>query len=173
MELSQIPLSAPGWKAASPLESFKHFAQSIHEQAKAMLLRDKTHAEMFFFMPLDGHGHIVLWQKADRDLQADWLRQHINEHYIYGVVHICEAWAHFVKRPNQHTLKQLQAGEMKVSELRPEDRTEALMVSAQSRDGFALVWMDEILRNQASGSLWLGECREFEDFTGRFGKLFG
>jgi len=173
MKLSQIPLSAPGWKPANPLESFKHFAQFIHEQAKEMLLRDKTHAEMFFFMPLDGNGHLVLWQEADRDLQADWLRKQINEHYTYGVVHVCEAWAHFAKRPNEHTLKQLQAGEMKVSELRPEDRTEALMVSAQSRDGFALVWMDEILRNNVDGRLWLGECREFEDFTGRFGKLFG
>jgi hypothetical protein len=34
-------------------------------------------------------------------------------------------------------------------------------------------WADEILRNNADGSLWLGGCREFEDFTGRFGKLFG
>ncbi len=173
MKQTQIPLSAPGWKPENPLESFNNFAQTIHEQAKAMLFRDKTHAEMFFFMPLDGNGHIVLWQKAGRDLQADWLRQHIHEHYIYGVVHVCEAWAHFAKRPNEHTMKQLQAGEMKVSELRPEDRTEALTVAAQTRDGYAQFWIDEILRNTASGSLWLGECKEFEDFTGRFGKLFG
>ena len=138
-----------------------------------MLLTDKTHGEMFFFMALTGQGHIVLWQNADRDHQADWVRQHINGHYSYGVVHICEAWAHFAKHPNEHTQKQLQAGEMKVSELRPEDRTEILMVSAQSRDGYAHSWADEILRNKDSGTLWLGECKEFEDFTWRFGKLFG
>ena len=173
MKQTEMPISAPDWNPANPLESFKDFAQAIHEQAKAILLKDKTHAEMFFFLPLNGQGHLVLWQKADRNQQSEWVRKHINEHYSYGVIHICEAWAHFAKQPNEHTLKQLQAGEMKVSELRPEDRTEVLMVSAQARDGYAHSWSDEILRNEASGGLWLGECKEFEDFTGRFGKLFG
>ena len=173
MKQTELPISPPDWNPAAPLESFKHFARSIHEQAKGIMLKDKNHGEMFFFLPLNGQGHLVLWQKADRDRQAEWVRKHINEHYSYGVIHICEAWAHFAKQPNEHTLKQLQAGEMKVSELRPEDRTEVLMVSAQSRDGYAHSWSDEILRNKASGSLWLGGCRECEDFAGRFGKLFG
>ena len=172
MKFGQIPRSAPDWNPANPLESFKKFSQSIHEQAKMLLLKDKTHGEMFFFMPLNGQGHIVLWQKADRNIQAEWVRKHISKNYIYGVIHICEAWAHIAKNPNEHTLKQLQAGEMRISELGPEDRSEILMISAQSRDGYSHCWMDEVISNKTEGTLFLGECKEVDDIEGRFGKLF-
>ena len=79
---------------------------------------------------------------------------------------------HLAPKPGDHTLKQIMDGEIKVSELRPEHRKEALMVSAQSRDVWATSWVDEILRDGA-GKLSLGACRVFDDFKGRFGKEFG
>ena len=46
------------------------------------------------------------------------------------------------------------------------------MVSAQSRDGWAVSWVDEILRD-GSGKLSLGGSRQLTDLQGRFGLVFG
>ena len=172
MEPSAIPVPVPGWDAARPVASFQAFAAQIREMARQVLVRDGNHAEMLFFMPLNGQGHVVLWRSNDRDLEADWIRKHIAEHYIFGMIHVVEAWLHLAKTPGDHTLKQIMGGEIKVSELQPEDRLECLMVSAQSRDGWAASWIDEIKRD-AKGKPMLGSCREIGDFRGRFGKLFG
>lgn len=171
-EPGMIPMAIPGWDSSKAADSFRAFAQFVHTQAKTILVRDGRHAEMLFCMPLDGHGHVVLWGSIDRDLQATWIRRHIAEKYAFGVVHVTEAWMRMAPNPNDHVLKQVLAGEIKVSELRPEDRTEVLMVSAQSRDGWSLAWSDEIVRN-AGGKLSLGECHTVKDYEGRFGKLFG
>jgi len=172
MEPKTISVTAMDWNPSQPAESFKAFALFVHTTAKETLLQDGHHSEMFFFMPLNGVGHVILWRGDDRDLEADWLRRHIREQYAYGVIHVVEAWMRMAPKPGDHILKQLMAGEMKVSELQPEHRQEALMVSAQSRDGWAVSWIDRILRNPA-GHISLGECREFTDFKGRFGKVFG
>jgi hypothetical protein len=167
------PCTARDWNPADPAGSFRRFAQFIHQQAKSVMVKDKFHSEMFFFMPLDGKGHIVLWRGDDRNRQAKWLRQHIAEHYSYGVVHICEAWVRLASGPNDHVLNQVIDGEMRVSELRPEDRIEAITVTAQSRDGYSHAWMDEVICNKALGIVVLGRSQECDDFEGRFGKLFG
>ena len=155
--------------------SFQKFAGFIHGNAKKYLLEDKTHAEMMFFMPLDGKGKLVTIQSTanDRDALAQWVRDYISQNYIYGVVHVCESWVKFADGPDDHTVKQIQAGEIKVSELKPEHRTEALSVSAQSRDGFSINWIDEMLRHKKKGTLKLGKCHQFSGFAGRFGRLFG
>jgi hypothetical protein len=169
--LQKTPISVSNWDAAKPADSFKAFARHIHEQATGVLMRDGNHSEMFFFVPQDGKGHIVVWRGSDRDLEADWLREHVSDYHVYGVVHIVEAWMHMAKTPEDHTLKQIMDGEIKVSELKPEHRQEALMVSAQSHGGWALSWVDEIIR--VGGKPVLGACREFDDFRGRFGQVFG
>ena len=105
-------------------------------------------------------------------MEAEWLRQHITKHYIYGVIHVVEAWMHMAAKPGDHTIRQIMGGEIKVSELKPEDRQEVLMVSAQSRDGWAVSWVDQISRNEA-GRISMDATVEFTDFRGRFGQLFG
>lgn len=167
-----LPMAIPDWDTSKAADSFRAFAHFVHGQAKGILLRDGNHSEMLFFMPSDGKGELALWGNPNRDLQAQWIRRHITENYSYGVIHVVEAWAHFAPTPGDHTLKQVIAGEIRVSELRPEDRTEVLMVSAQSRDGWAISWTDQINRD-AAGKLSLGGCQEIKDFEGRFGKLFG
>lgn len=163
------------WDGKDPMGSFQRFANFIHGNAKKYLLEDMTHAEMMFFMPLDGKGTLITIQSTpnDRDELAQWVRDYISKNYIYGIVHVCESWVKFADGPNDHTIKQIQAGEIKVSELKPEHRTEALSVSAQSRDGFSINWIDEMIRHKKKGSLKLGECHQFSGFEGRFGKLFG
>ena len=173
MDSREIPLSHAGWNRANPQLSFQSFAMYIHEEAKRVFLKDKYHSELFFFMPLNGEGHIVQWTGKERDAAADWVQKHSREHYVYGVVHVCECWVRFADGPNDHTLRQIADGEMRVSELRPEDRKEALSVVAQSRDGYAHNWLDEIVRDKPKGTPRLGKCREFSGgFEGRFGNLF-
>ena len=104
-KLNITPISVSDWNASRPAESFRAFAQYIHGQAKEVLLADGHHSEMFFFIPLDGNGHIVLWRNDDRDLEAEWLRQHIAEQYVYGVIHVVEAWMHLAPHPDDHILK--------------------------------------------------------------------
>jgi len=167
------PIGFPEWVASNPSGSFRKFADYMHQQAKKYLLNDGYHAEMLFFMPLDGEGVLVLPEGNGRDAMAQWVRDYIRKNYIYGVVHVCESWVKFADSPNDHTVKQIQAGEMKVSDLKPEHRTEALAVSAQSRDGFSINWIDEMVRHKKKGTLKLGKCHQFSGLEGRFGKLFG
>ena len=174
-DYNELPVSFAGWDSKTPLASFQLFANHIHENAKQYLLEDKTHGEMLFFMPLGGKGHIILCGSLDedRDVMAQWVRDHIRQHYIYGVVHVCESWVKLADGPNDHILTQIIAGEMKVSDLKPEHRMEALSVSAQSRDGFSINWIDEMIRDKKKGTLKLGKCHQFSGFEGRFGKLYG
>lgn len=124
-------------------------------------------------IPMDGKGKLVMWQGEDRDYLAQWVRDYISKHYIFGLVHVCEAWVRLADSPNDHTLKQIIAGEMKVSEMKPEHRKEALTVSAQSRDGWSVSWIDEMIRDEKGTLKKLGKCHQHSDFQGRFGKLFG
>jgi hypothetical protein len=172
MEHPPIPFSPRDWNPSNPIISFQSFAHYIHEQAKSVMLRDGFHAEMFFFLPLNGRGHIVQHAGKDRDATAKWVKDHIREHYVYGLVHICEAWVRFASGKTDHILDQVIDGEIRVSELRPEDRSEALTVVAQSRDGYSHNWIDEIIRTKKK-VLKFGACQEFGDFEGRFGSLFG
>ena len=137
-------------------------------------MSDKHHAEMVFFMRITGKGNAVPWTGDDHAALARWIRKYTQEHYIYGVVHVGEAWVRFAETgPGDHTLKQVIDGEMRVSELRPEDRKEALTVTAQTRDGYVHTWIDEIVRVAGTNAVSLGKCHESGDFRGRFGKLFG
>lgn len=114
----------------------------------------------------------MCWRSNDRDSEAEWLRKHIAAHYIYGVIHVVEAWMRLARGADDPLFQQVMAGEKRISELPPSERKEVLMVSAQSRDGWAMSWSDEILRD-ADGKPLLGACHEVADFEGRFGKLFG
>ena len=172
----EIPLSAPNWFANNPIWSFQAFAEHIHNQARQVLVKDGFHAEMLFFLGLDGKGSIVLPHDNDRDRVAKYARDRIERDYAYGVIHISECWMRWADGPNDHILNQVIAGEIRVSELNPEHRKEVLTVCAQSRDGYSMNWIDEIVRDEKKVVKGFGEARKFggtEGLEGRFGKLFG
>ena len=168
---------------ASPLENwspqnratcFRRFAQSLKEESKTVFLRDGTHGEMYFFVSDDGKAAVMpapADKDNDRDKTTDQLRQHIRDNNIYGFVHISESWTYFRQKPNDHTLRQITEGEIKVSELQPADRDEALFVTMESRDGAHFVWLTPILRD--GDAVTLGETLAFPDAPGgRFAGLF-
>jgi DNA mismatch endonuclease, patch repair protein len=166
-------IAPPGWNASNPSASFRAFAEAIHRQARQVFVKDGHHAEFMFFMPLDGKGHLVHTRFDNRDMMAVWVKTHVAEHYPFGVLHICEAWLRLAEGKNDNILRQVIDGEMKVSELREEDRKEALTVTAQARDGYSMTWIDEIVRDKKTGKVSLKPTITFKEFEGRFGKLFG
>ena len=135
-----------------------NYSEAIHKEARAVFLKDKFHTELVFLIPEDGNVALIQVKTSDhndRDRFAQWLRQVIKAKDVFGVVHICE----------------ILCNEIAPSELRPEDKREALSVMAQARDGYARTWISEIRRDGKEVSL--EDATEFTDFSGRFGNLFG
>jgi len=114
---------------------------------------------------------ILLLVKGDRDAFVKKLEQMIQTSDVIGVVHICEAWTRFGGNKD-HVTKQIMLGEIGVSDLRPEDRTEALFTSVQSKYGQSSCWVDPIVRDAKTGEVSLKEGIKLEEVEGRFGRLF-
>jgi hypothetical protein len=154
-----------------PATVFRRLAQHLKEQSKGVFLRDRCHAEMFFLVGADGDTEIVPVGGADRDELLLQLKRRIGVEDIYGVVHIAESWSYFGRKRGDHTLRQIAEGEMKVSELRPEDRDEVLVVMMESREGAHFMWITPILRD--GDAVTLGETLAFPEAPGgRFAGLF-
>jgi hypothetical protein len=158
----------PKWDNANPMESFSRYAVYLHEKAKWMFLKDKTHVELIFAIRPNKEG-ILLLVRGNRDAFVANLKQMIQNSDIIGIVHIAEAWMH---SGNDHITKQIMWGEISVSDLKPEHRTEALTVSVQSRDGQSFAWFDPIKRDEKTGEVSLDKGFRLEKIEGRFGQLF-
>jgi hypothetical protein len=164
--------SQPQWNADSPRESLRAQAVFLNEMARFTFLRDKSHTELFFLYLADGQGAISQRPAGmENDQFVPMLKEAIRQNDIYGVIHIVEAWAYFPRRPNDHTFKQVAEGEIAVSELKPGDKSEALMVKVESRDGLTHVWLSPIIRS-ADGVALADPMEIAEPTGGRLGSLF-
>ena len=164
--------SPPPWNAADAAGSFDQIAEWFGAKARETFLGDKTHGEMFFFWDAEGQmGAAQPPPGVDRDQLTAMLKAEIERLKVYGVIHIAEAWTYLPKQPNDHTFKQVAQGEMSVSDLRPEDRTETLMVRMESRDGVSRIWLSPIVRKD--DDVALDDVIEIAKATkGRFGSFF-
>ena len=137
-----------------------------------VFLKDGTHVELFFLFSEDGRVALVQQPpKVDKDQFTHALKDAIRQNDIYGVIHIAEAWTYFPRKPNDHTLKQVIEGEIAVSQLKPGDKTEALIVRMECRDGTQNIWINSIIR--AKTGIFLADFFEFNEKTeGRYGSLF-
>ena|ERR1041384_694381 len=160
------------WNPQDPVSSFRRFAEGLRDLSRDIFLRDGTHAEMFFMISEDGHGYMILAPaKMERDEMVELLRKRICEEKTYGVVHIVESWTYIPKTRGDHTLKQIVQGEIAVSELQPSDRSEALVVMAETRSGWQMKWMSLIRRD--GDKISLSSTVEFDERSGgRFAGLF-
>ena len=137
-----------------------------------MFLKSGSHVELYFLFTAEGEGTLIQPQPgmAREDFQVN-LKGTMQKNNTYGVIQIAEAWSYLPRRPDDHTYRQVLEGEIKVSELKPEDKTEALVVRYESSDGNQCIWINPILR-EASG-VSLAETIEIEGpALGRFGSLF-
>ena len=87
------------------------------------------------------------------------LRQRILEDNTFGVVHILKAWVYVPRKPNDHTMKQILTSEIAMSDLKRGDKTEALVVRYECRDGSQRMWISPIVRPK-TGSVALGDALE-------------
>ncbi len=163
----------PAWDNRDPSGSIRRQANWFVEQARATFLKDGTHVELFFLYDRNGKGSMGPPPPGMPKHQfIEALKASIRQNDIYGVVHIVEAWVYIPKKPNDHTMKQILAGEMAVSDLKKGDKTEALIVRYECRDGSQRMWISPIVRPK-TGGVALGDALEMgETAEGRFASLF-
>ncbi|MFH0908961.1 MAG: hypothetical protein V1929_09375 [bacterium] len=155
----------PAWNADDAAGSLAACAAWFGSKARETFLNDKTHGEMFFFW--DAKGEMGAAQPPpgiERNQLTAVVKAEIERLQVYGVVHIAEAWMYLPKQKNDHTYKQVVQGEIAVSQLKPEDRTETLMVRMESRDGLSRIWLSPIVRS--ADSVALGDTIEISDPAG-------
>jgi len=160
------------WEESDPSGSMRRQAEWISEEARMTFLKDGTHVELVFLYKQDGQCGIGQAPPGmDRDQFTGVLKEAIRTNDIYGIVHISEAWLYIPSRPNDHTMKQILAGEMAVSDLKKGDKTEALVVRYECRDGTQRMWISPIVRTK--DGVALADALEMGDEAGgRFGSLF-
>ena len=161
----------PPWDKSDPAGSLRRLGEWYLTRARGMFLEAGTHVELYFLFTRDGQGTMIQVPPGmDRETFMANLRGTIKANNAYGVIQIGEVWTYIPPKPNDHTFRQVVEGEMKVSELKPEDKTEALFVRYQSLEDQCF-WVNPILREGTGVSL--GEAIEFRDEAGgRFGSLF-
>ena len=155
---SDIP--QPKWDSGKPYESLIATAEYYHLQAKHSFLEDKTHAHILFLISKE-HGVVSVNplppDVTDKQILGG-VRQAIREHNLYAVITIAEAWTYFPTSNRDHTLVQLMHNEMRVADLRAEDKVECLMVRTECKDGDGFVWITLISRDrQDCDNVTLGE----------------
>lgn len=146
----------PPWNPADKATSLHTWAEWLHDEAKQVFLKDGTHGQMLFLFDDKGPASInpVPPNTSPEQLTAG-VRQAVEEHDLYGVITIAEAWVYIPKKPRDHTAFQLLDGEMTVADLHEGDRAEALMVRMESRHDHAC-WVDLIVRDGKDVSLGHG-----------------
>lgn len=163
----------PTWQTGRVRESLRELAGWLNARARETFLEDGAHAELFFFIR---HGGDIQVELAPPGLARDHLLEMVwavlRDPAVVGLVHIFEAWTYVVPNPLDPTQCQLRWGALRVSELPPEDRREALMVTLLARDGDAICWCNPIRRDEdAPPMLDAVTCHE-DGPHGPWGRLF-
>jgi hypothetical protein len=138
----------PRWDQREKLACMRLWTDYFHTQAKQLFEQDRTHGNMLFFF--DEERGLISADLIPPKLGANQvnasIKNAVQEHNLYGVILIGESWAYFIK-DKDHTACQLLNGEMGVSDLRPEDRKETLIVQMENCDGDCIVYLNEIVRD--------------------------
>ena len=169
-----MPVSKPypDWNSSDPSASMRHMAEWFVEEARATFLKDGTHQERFFIFQKDGNASVIGQEGLDRAQFAAALKHHARAEKVFGIVHVVIIRAYIPRRPNDHTWIQLTSGEMRMSDLKHEDKTESLLVHYKCRDGTQRAWISPIVRPK-DGGVALGDALEMDETTERmFASLF-
>ena len=146
----------PQWNPSDPAASLVELWEFLHNHARDVLLNDGTHIEILFLIADDGtlQPQPIAPPMTRKDV-TETLRVQLPGSSVYGLIHIAEAWAYIPAGRGDHTVKQLKLGEMRVSDLKDEHKTEGLIVSLLSRNGDSRAHFDEIIRTPGN-ALTLG-----------------
>ncbi len=148
-----MTLEAPPWDMDDKQGSLRRYAEWLHDMARTTFLESGTHVQLFFVLGNDGQGEINPAPPGmGREELAGVLRSRIKEGGGYGMIHIAEANCRLKDNPDV--------------------KSEALLVSMESRDGDACCWIAPILRSDDGAALAdsvLTEGRQQGTLTGFFG----
>ena len=162
----------PDWDASDPVASMRRTADWFVEEARTTFLKDGTYQERFFLFQKDGNVSVVEQEGLDRAQLAAALKQQARAEKVFGIVHIVIIRVYIPRGPNDHTWIQLSSGEMRMSDLKHEDKTESLLVHYKCRDGTQRAWISPIVRPKAGG-VALGDALEMDETAERiFASLF-
>jgi hypothetical protein len=153
----------PAWIPTAKSASIRKWAGQLHTEARRLFRKDQTHANILFsFHEEKGLISVnpIAPKTEARQLNAAIVNA-IDEHSLYGVILVGEAWAYFPKEKD-HTAAQLLDGEMKVSELNDKDKSEALFVRMENLDGDCVVYLNEIIRDETQATLGKGKTSSGE-----------
>lgn len=146
----------PTWDQREKASCLHLWTDYFHTLARELFGQDGTHANMLFFF--DGERGLISADLIPPNVKHNQvnasIKNAIHEHNLYGVILIGESWTYSIK-DKDHTACQLLNGEMSVSDLRPEDKREALIVQMENLDGDCIVYLNEIVRETAG--IYLGE----------------
>ena len=171
-EASSMTWAFPEWDQASPSASMRRTAEWCVEAARAAFLKDGTHEELFFLFQENGKVSVVEQKGLTRDQFATALKQQARAEKVFGIVHVVIIRVYIPRGPNDHTWIQLTSGEMRMSDLKHEDKTESILVHYKCRDGTQRAWISPIVRPKAGG-VALGDALEMDETAeGRFASLF-
>lgn len=137
----------PPWDPADKPGSLRAYAEWLRGIAIDTFLKDKAHCQILFLFGDDGLASVnPVPENTEPSGLLAGVRSAVQEHNLCGVITIAEAWTYMPKRAGDHTAVQIMHGEMRVEDLKDEDRTEALMLRMESRDGGHLTWLEPIIR---------------------------
>jgi hypothetical protein len=136
----------------------------LHKESKRVFLQDKTHAHLIFLFSNDGPVSISPVPPKTENAQVhNGIVQAVRQNNLYAVIHIGEAWTYFRKGKEDHTAFQIMDGEMRVADLRAEDKVEVLYLRMESRDGDSVMYLDKIVRDGDSVTLGDGKTINGEE----------
>lgn len=163
---------APVWNPADPTASLLQQATWLNQLARDTFERDGTHVEILFLFQENGEGAIGQPPAGmSREEFIPLLKESIRENNIFGVIHIAETWTYLPRQPGDHTFRQIVEGEIAVSQLDPNDQSEALLVKVDARSGMSRSWLHPIVRTPTSTAL--GDPMVIEgSHNGRLTNLF-
>lgn len=162
----------PDWNPQEKAASLLHLAAAINETARLTLMRDGTHVHLAFLVGDDGELGMVPPTVGDPADLHEALKKLVAAMKPYGVIQIAEAWTYVRRSTTDHTFKQVVLGELRVSDLSQGERTEALTVRVESKEGAGRLWISPILRG-GGAKVSLGEAGLVEEpVGGRLGSIF-
>ena len=162
----------PAWNPVDKEESLHRLAAAFNELARLTFLRDGTHVPLAFLVDEGGELGLIPPMPGDPADFIALVKSQVSARQAYGVLHIAETWAYLRRSPADHTFTQVALGEMRVSDLQPGDKTEALMVRMESRSGASRIWFSPILRG-GPAKVSLGDAILLEEPPGgRFDTFF-
>ena len=163
----------PTWNPEDKPTSLRSYAEWLHEEAKDVFTRDGTHAQILFLFSDDGLASMnPIPPKTESKQLLAGITQAVQEHGLFGVITVAEAWTYFPRNPKDHVAVQLMHNEMGVGDLMDGHKTEALMIRMESRDGDSLTWIDPIIRDGDNVALGNGmvlpreKCLKQESYFG-------